>query len=433
MNLFFIVFSCAVDLFLLLDLFYHFFELKRDRKEVVVIFGIVFLLKIFVNSLQLSWFNLFSITLLHWLFLTFVFDAEFRSRLIYFIFATFVSFGMEFCLAVFFEFNGEVLYGKDNPNFFSLLWFWMATKVIHYILFLLFRRLSPENIREEKKMDSVFWIYLCVPLCTIGLMVVVAYSKVQFGENEGIKTLLTILFVLMLFSNVALFYAFQNYVGMSVERRHQQERIVRQRLELKRLSEIIVDAEQYNELVHNAKHHLQLIERLAREQDSQAICEVVEKINGSLNYKELTEYSLHKVLNMLLSEYAARAKKHCIDFHARVEPSAPIALIDDLDLVNMLGNLLDNAVEAASKKEGSSLQVDISVRKGGRWMVISVVNDYFEELKKSNGIFLTTKKGEGIHGIGIQSVSKTAKKYQGYLTHYTENRKFHAVLLLRIE
>lgn len=53
------------------------------------------------------------------------------------------------------------------------------------------------------------------------------------------------------------------------------------------------------------------------------------------------------------------------------------------------------------------------MQKEGKLRIIKVINNFSEELKIENGKLLLTKKESGLHGIGITSVSKTAKKYGG--------------------
>ena len=163
------------------------------------------------------------------------------------------------------------------------------------------------------------------------------------------------------------------------------------------------------------------------------ICKVVDKLNGKLNREEICEYSNHKMLNIILSEYSTKAESAGVVFDAYVEPGCILNHIPDVDLITMLGNLLDNAILAASKKEkDTSVIVRIFMQKEGKLCVIKVVNDFVEKIQEDRGRLISTKKEAGIHGIGLASVSKIAEQNNGYLEHYISDGKFNAVVVLAV-
>jgi two-component system sensor histidine kinase AgrC len=137
------------------------------------------------------------------------------------------------------------------------------------------------------------------------------------------------------------------------------------------------------------------------------------------------------MLNIILSEYSIKAESAGVVFDAYVEPGCILNHIQDVDLITMIGNLLDNAILAASKKEkDASVVVRIFMQKDGELCVIKVVNDFVEELKEVGGRLISTKKEAGIHGIGLSSISKIAEQYNGYLEYYISDEKFNAVVVL---
>ena len=172
---------------------------------------------------------------------------------------------------------------------------------------------------------------------------------------------------------------------------------------------------------------------MAYERKNDEICKVVDKLNGKLNREELCEYSSHKMLNIILSEYSMKAKNAGVGFDVYVEPGCILNHVQDVDLITMIGNLLDNAILAASKKKKDfSVMVRIFMQKDGKLCVIKVVNDFAEELKEVRGRLISTKKEAGVHGIGLSSVSKIAEQYSGYLEHYISDEKFNAVVVLAV-
>ena len=67
-------------------------------------------------------------------------------------------------------------------------------------------------------------------------------------------------------------------------------------------------------------------------------------------------------------------------------------LMSRLDLCSLLGNLLDNDIEAAAQAETEALRrVKLSVRRKGNSLILAVENDYAIEPVLENGIFVTSK------------------------------------------
>lgn len=193
--------------------------------------------------------------------------------------------------------------------------------------------------------------------------------------------------------------------------------------------------EKHSEFIHNMNHYFVAIGELARIEQCEQIVNLVEELNGKLLQNTRVIYTNHKVLNAILSEKANEASDKQIETDIYVEPVIGLGGIADGDLAVMLGNLFDNAIEAAEhcEREKKKISVRIYMEKEGRVCVVKIVNYYaYPRVRKNTG-FISTKKNRELHGIGIKSVKSTAKKYNGYLQCMLEEEKFSSVLILPIE
>ena len=106
-------------------------------------------------------------------------------------------------------------------------------------------------------------------------------------------------------------------------------------------------------------------------------------------------------------------------------------LMSKLDLCSLLGNLLDNAIEAASQAETEALRrVKLSIRRKGNLLILAVENGYAIEPVLQNGIFVTNKKDKDLHAIGMRSIRSVAEKYDGVVHNSYENNWFKATVML---
>ena len=104
--------------------------------------------------------------------------------------------------------------------------------------------------------------------------------------------------------------------------------------------------------------------------------------------------------------------------------------ITDDDLCAVLGNLLDNALRAASDLPAEQRHITLQITYQQDSLTIIVINPYKGALRKQNGRFLTTKTERGQHGIGLRSVSRIADKYNGELTVTEEEQLFTVYIWL---
>lgn len=123
------------------------------------------------------------------------------------------------------------------------------------------------------------------------------------------------------------------------------------------------------------------------------------------------------ILNSKLSVIRERGIR--VDVTATVPEETGIS---GVDMTALIGNLLDNAMEACMKvpEEERFIRIYIDVIK--KQLYVSVVNAMHGEAKRSGGRFLTTKNGS--HGFGLLRIDSIVDRYGGYLNRQTEDGIF---------
>jgi len=241
------------------------------------------------------------------------------------------------------------------------------------------------------------------------------------------------------------FYIFSVYImafGFSVFIAKRMRKLLEKTRQMKTYEEELVYLEQlekkeqkHSEFIHNMNHYFVAIGELARAEHCDQIVNLVEELNGKLSSNERIIYTTHKVLNAILSEKKNKASEQQIEFDIYVEPIIRLENIADGDLVAMLGNLLDNALEAASQCEGENRKISVRVymEKEGKICVIKVWNYFVSPRVRHKSGFISTKRNRERHGIGMKSIENTAKKYGGYLQCFLEEERFTAILILPVQ
>lgn len=131
------------------------------------------------------------------------------------------------------------------------------------------------------------------------------------------------------------------------------------------------------------------------------------------------------ILNSKLS--LIREKKIAVDATAIVPGDIGIS---GIDLSVLIGNLLDNAMEACMQvpeEQERFIRIYIDIVK--KQLYISVTNSMIGKARKSNsGHFLSAKTGS--HGFGLLRIDSIVAKYHGYLNRQTEEGVFATEVML---
>lgn len=418
---------CIVEIYLFYTFFECFFEKKpwvQERKRLYVMnAGSVFCLYV-VNLVGKRELNLVMFMIITFVYVMALFAGKTGSRVLCYVVAYSIIFACECLFAILFNQTNE-----ENMVMSGVHLEILSLKLLTYIIFVLVEQFIG---RSNRKMDNhIFIEYLCLPVSGFGIMAGIFYSGFDFGENVYVKLLMTVCFSLLLIGNILVFYAFSKYSEEMYQNAENQVLITKQQADLKYYTQMNEIQDSHNEFVHNMNHYLSMIHKLARQDDCKGIMKVVEELNGHIEDNEMEIFCNNHVLNMILSEKKGQAQKNGIEFDIYVEPGIQLDMVSDIDLVALLGNLLDNALRAASECQGRKyVKTRIFMQDVGGFCIIKIMNGYSGDIVMHEDTILSTKKEKGLHGLGIGSVNKMAEKYGGYLSCKMEKGVFTAILLL---
>lgn len=99
------------------------------------------------------------------------------------------------------------------------------------------------------------------------------------------------------------------------------------------------------------------------------------------------------------------------------------------DLCIVLGNLIDNAIEANERIDKERREINLEMRQNGDYLYVKISNPLNGKLSIENGKIKTTKKDTIFHGFGLESIEEIAKKYSGSVTYKQKNDFFIAIVL----
>lgn len=182
---------------------------------------------------------------------------------------------------------------------------------------------------------------------------------------------------------------------------------------------------------HDYKAHLFCMDALLSQEKYGELHQYLLKLHQiSPQDISITQYTLNSPLNIVLNQKASDARRSGIPLNINVV-CPDQSSIQDVDLVTLVSNLLDNALEASSSAPQPMVAIDIRPEKG--YLRIEVVNSTSEDVLKSNPTLATTKADHKAHGLGLKIVHNLVERYEGLYQVSGDSDSFRTVVLLSLE
>ncbi|MBO5111385.1 MAG: GHKL domain-containing protein [Clostridia bacterium] len=182
---------------------------------------------------------------------------------------------------------------------------------------------------------------------------------------------------------------------------------------------------------HDYRNHISVMKGLHQSGQFEELGRYLDMLETDLNTVDVVVKTgnpmADAILNSKLTLAAAKNVPVKTDVHI------PVRLgLSELDLCVILGNLLDNAIEASQSLPEGERMVRIYMDIKETRLYISVTNLCSgKKMPKVNGRFLT-KKGEG-HGFGLVRIDDIVERHGGYLNRNSEDGAFTTEILLPLE
>ena len=221
-------------------------------------------------------------------------------------------------------------------------------------------------------------------------------------------------------------------VDLSKRRKREEELLIvnRQNEYAHRYSQTV--KAQYDEtrrLRHDMKQYSTVLSKLIADQKYGDAQELI-----SQNYKNIVASEMvvdvgNDFVNAILNAKLQTAKSCGIGVICSAEKN--ISGIEAADLCNLIGNLLDNAIEAAQKCALEKRSIEFNMSVSGNHLSITVRNSIVSPVLADNPKLLTTKAEKSEHGFGLKTVEIIVKKYNGTTDFYEEGLTFSCHIILK--
>lgn len=141
--------------------------------------------------------------------------------------------------------------------------------------------------------------------------------------------------------------------------------------------------------------------------------------------------NVHQVLNSFISNKIEMARANGISF-CLTKSQNLFASIDEFDLCVILGNTIDNAIEACNQIHNDfDKYINMILFRKGKYLHFIITNPVDKKVKIKRHKIITTKKEKYIHGFGIGNVKSAVKKYNGKIKITQRDQTFSVHIKIR--
>ncbi|MCI9599440.1 MAG: GHKL domain-containing protein [Lachnospiraceae bacterium] len=183
-------------------------------------------------------------------------------------------------------------------------------------------------------------------------------------------------------------------------------------------------------LFHDFHNHAGVLRQLLLHERYPEAIQYLDHLKAPVRDLSETVWTGDETADYLINEKAKKASDRGIQVQIHAEYPRNTS-IRSVDLCAILGNLLDNALEAAGQvSETDQRFIRLTIRRIHQMLVIKVENSFSTIPIQEDGVFQTTKRESGLHGWGLKSAQTAAEKYDGMVRTSCEGTVFRAVATL---
>lgn len=246
-------------------------------------------------------------------------------------------------------------------------------------------------------------------------------------ENEiQVNTLICLAFG-MLILNIFVFYLLWDAIEREVKIRKEQLLIERAKSETAMYRQISENFDRQKKREHEYKNEMMVISSLLKQNKLEKLHTLLDQYNAEIAHNIDAIDTNHVIVNAILNTKLQEARERGIVFVLKINDLSALKMKDE-DIVVILSNMLNNAIEACEKCSGKRI-IRVKAVKEGKTTIFSVINTIHEIPHFIDGRYQTTKE-EQFHGIGIENVKEIVSKYNGTCAIRCDSEQFYFVVYL---
>lgn len=252
------------------------------------------------------------------------------------------------------------------------------------------------------------------------LSAVIYYKLADNTENNGMVVLLFFFMLALFFSTFIAFMFF-----LDSQRKKQENELIRQQNQF--LERSLTEQENtffmWRKSIHDYKSTILALDLYIEQNRLNDLFDHIHREKEKFARDSHFFRTGNPAVDTIINTKYTTAQKNGITFSVNARLPEKCA-VSDIHLAAIIGNLLDNAIEAQENESEPFVRINISIE--GDLLIINIINKCSEPSKNGK----TSKKDKQFHGIGLKSVDSTARQYGGDFSLDYENETAAATVVI---
>lgn len=378
-----------------------FFEEPIVKKSIIVASFSLYYLIVAVVYLR---FNIpilnFLTNIILFFLLTFNFQGKMKQRLL----ATTMTYIVCMCCElIVVTITGYINFPLENKNDYKSVFGQVAIKLLCFTISIMVSRSKREKRYTE--FSRLYWFaIIIIPVSTLAVMFTV------LTNTNLSRTVILINVALILAINFFAFFLFEKIAIYSEQEKQRQLIIQQNAYYLKQLKLMDSSLTATKSLRHDMKNHMAAIYTSL---DTGHIDEAQKHIESVMNvYKNNSIVSGNSSIDSIINFKAQEALQENLSITFNVDIPSQLN-IEAYDAAIILGNLLDNSMEAVGKTGVADKNIICDIKYDKGIMLIDIKNHFDGKLIHKGNEYISTKADKEMHGLGLSNVKNSVEKYNG--------------------
>jgi hypothetical protein len=279
-------------------------------------------------------------------------------------------------------------------------------------MLLITNRLYSNPDTQKSDLWKIMW---CFPAYLFAFIIMTGNSYLLTDDhNNNFIFIRVFLYTLLLIICYALDYSQRQTaenVRLNENARMMEKMISMQQAQYTYMTE---SAETIKAARHDLKHHYSVMYGYLAENETARHKKYLEELMGSLPASEKT-YCENYAVNMITARYLSLAESEGVTVETRLDIPEDTGSVPAKDLVLIIGNLLDNAVEACRRMKHGRKFITVRSYIEADSLSVGVTNSFDGNWRERNGAYISRKETAEAdrEGIGLQSIKALCEKHGG--------------------
>ena len=285
-------------------------------------------------------------------------------------------------------------------------------------------------IDERKSSAALLAVLGLITLPVTSFFILYILAEICYEtESAMLKTGAVVVSMLLIICNVIVFVIYDYIKRQKDKEKTLLVKQITSELEKEYYRNLSKKQIESNKTLHDLKNMAYALKTLTS-QDNEKARTKFDELCGLLDSADAVKIVGIPSVDGLFASKINAAKNKGIQINI-VSLLAKIVNIDDIDLCILLGNLLDNSIEACERLSNSKV-ISVNIKNYKDYLSISISNPLIIDCsEKDCKTFRTSKADEHIHGFGIANIKEIVTKYNGLYGVMIEDDKYTANIMIQ--